>query len=144
MKKLTLGVMESLTGGLISNLITNVAGSSDYFRGGIVSYSTDVKILYGVKESAVEKFGVVSEEVALEMARSVRLAVGADIGLGITGVAGPSRLEGKKPGTVFMALSSPDREKAVKMLLPGDRLGVKMRASYGALFELKRFLENLR
>ncbi len=103
-----LAVMESLTGGLLASRITDQAGSSAYFVGGIVSYSTELKIQMGVPREVIERYGVISEETAQAMAHAVRERLGADYGLGITGVAGPDRQEDKPAGTIYFAIEGPD------------------------------------
>ena len=109
-KNLTLSSAESCTGGLISKMITDVAGCSDVFEGGVVSYSNDVKMkLLGVKPQTLEKHGAVSAETAKEMALGVRLACMADIGISTTGIAGPTGGTKEKPvGTVYIGISFGD------------------------------------
>ena len=105
---LTLAVAESCTGGLITKRITDIAGCSDVFLGGCVTYATDAKFkLIGVSRETVEGFGVVSAETACEMARGVRLALGADVGIATTGIAGPGGGTPEQPvGTVYIAVST--------------------------------------
>lgn len=102
-KELNLAVAESCTGGLVSDTLTNVPGSSDYFRGGIIAYDNDVKMSeLGVRAGTLKKYGAVSKEVALEMARGVAERLGADVGMATTGIAGPSGGTDEKPvGTVW-------------------------------------------
>lgn len=107
-RKQTLGVMESLTGGLLASTITDVSGSSNYFIGGLVTYSTELKAQMGVPREILAAHGAVSEEAAIAMARAVRERLGTDFGLGITGVAGPDEQEGKPVGTVYIAIMGPD------------------------------------
>jgi len=106
-KGLTLGVVESATGGLISHLITNVSGSSDYYKGSITAYSNEVKIkIVGVKEDTINKYGVVSYQVAEEMAQGGRKVLATDICLADTGIAGPSGATPEKPlGLFYIGLS---------------------------------------
>jgi len=108
--RLTLAVAESCTGGLIGDRITDVAGSSVYFKEGIVAYSNDAKMrILGVKEETLNEFGAVSREAALEMARGVQRISGADIGLATTGIAGPTGGTPQKPvGLVYIALVRPE------------------------------------
>jgi nicotinamide-nucleotide amidase len=107
-RKQTLGVMESLTGGLLASTITDVSGSSNYFIGGLVTYSIELKAQMGVPREILDEHGAVSEETAIAMARAVRERLGADFGLGITGVAGPDQQEGKPVGTVYIAIAGPE------------------------------------
>lgn len=118
----TLGVAESLTGGLIGSRLAEVPGSSDVFRGSVVSYATDVKRdLLGVTAERV-----VSAESAIEMAQGARRALGADVGISVTGVAGPAEQEGQPVGTVFFGVALPDgRVEAVPGRLPGDRARIR-------------------
>src|SRR3990170_8721469 len=106
-KKLTLGVVESATGGLLSHLITNVPGSSDYYKGSVTAYSNETKIkLVGVKEATLNKYGAVSAQVAEEMARGGRKVLGVDICLSDTGVAGPGgATQGKPVGLFYIGLA---------------------------------------
>ena len=135
---LTLGVAESLTGGLIASRLVNVPGTSEWFRGGVVSYDSQVKFdVLGVPEGPV-----VTEAAAAAMAEGVRKVVGADVGLGITGVAGPDDQEGVAPGTIFVGLAFPDRLTETRELrLPGDRERVRQYSAISALDLLRRALE---
>ncbi len=110
LKNLTLASAESCTGGLVAKMITDVAGCSDVFEGGVVSYSNDVKMkLLGVKPKTLEKHGAVSGETAKEMALGVRRACMADIGVSTTGIAGPTGGTAEKPvGTVYIGISFGD------------------------------------
>ena len=110
LKNLTLASAESCTGGLVAKMITDVAGCSDVFEGGVVSYSNDVKMkLLGVKPKTLEKHGAVSGETAKEMALGVRRACMADIGISTTGIAGPTGGTKEKPvGTVYIGISFGD------------------------------------
>lgn len=110
LKNLTLASAESCTGGLVAKMITDVAGCSDVFEGGVVSYSNNVKMkLLGVKPETLEKHGAVSGETAKEMALGVRRACMADIGISTTGIAGPTGGTAEKPvGTVYIGISFGD------------------------------------
>ena len=134
----TLGVAESLTGGLIASRLVNVPGTSAWFRGGVVSYDSQVKFdVLGVPEGPV-----VTEAAAAAMAEGVRRVVDADVGLGITGVAGPDDQEGVPPGTIFVGLSLPDRPTETRQLrLPGDRERVRQYSAISALDLLRRALD---
>lgn len=103
----SLAVMESLTGGLLASTITDYPGSSKHFVGGIVSYSSDLKIQMGVPRETIEQFGAVSPETARAMASAVRRLLKADYGIGVTGVAGPEMQEEKPVGTVYIAIDGP-------------------------------------
>jgi nicotinamide-nucleotide amidase len=121
-KGLTLAVAESLTGGLVAARLVNVVGASTWFRGGVVAYSSDVKH----QLLDVPPGPVVSEAAARAMADGVRSALGADVGLSVTGVAGPDPQDGEKPGTVFMGIAGPgDEVLAVRVTLPGDRQRIR-------------------
>ncbi|HLE02907.1 MAG TPA: nicotinamide-nucleotide amidohydrolase family protein, partial [Dehalococcoidia bacterium] len=136
----TLAAMESLTGGLLAHTITNVPGSSRYFLGGIVAYSNQAKIQHGVERGLIEQFGAVSPQVAMAMAGAVRRALGADVGLATTGVAGPDALEGRPPGTVHIGLDVKDKVSAISFTYLFDRLRIKRMAVNAALFHLRRAL----
>ena len=120
---LLLATAESCTGGLCAKRLTDVAGASQVFCGGVVSYTNDVKMrLLGVKEETLAQFGAVSGETAREMAAGARKATGADVAVSVTGVAGPSSDEmGNVVGTVFIAFSSEQETVSEKLQLSGDR-----------------------
>jgi nicotinamide-nucleotide amidase len=122
-KMLTLSAAESCTGGLIAKRITDIPGCSDVFFGGCVTYTNEVKEkLLGVKHETLEKYGAVSSQTAMEMARGVRLATGSDIGLSATGIAGPGGGTDETPvGTVFLGISTPDGEDFRRLSLSGRR-----------------------
>jgi nicotinamide-nucleotide amidase len=134
---LTLAVAESLTGGLVASRLVNVPGASEWFRGGVVSYATDVK--YSLLD--VPEGPVVSAPAAAAMATGVAAKLGADVGLAVTGVAGPDSQEGHPPGTVFMAVALPDQDPiTVEAGLPGDRARVRQFACISLLDLLRRTL----
>ena len=140
-KKLALA--ESCTGGMVSSLVTDVAGSSDYFLGGVVSYANDAKeSLLGVDDETLRSHGAVSEETAREMARGARERFGADVGAAVTGVAGPGGGSEEKPvGTVWFAISDRDgREVAKRRSFVGDRSHIRKSASVHALELVRRHL----
>jgi PncC family amidohydrolase len=112
LQKLKLATAESCTGGLIGHRLTNIPGSSDYYLGGIIAYSNDVKVaLLDVSWETLEKFGAVSLETVLEMARGVRKALHADIAVSVSGIAGPGGGMPEKPvGTTWIGLSTPEGE----------------------------------
>lgn len=139
-KGLTLAVMESCTGGLLASTITDVPGSSTYFKGGFVTYSNEAKIANGVDPDIIAQYGAVSPQVAADMARATRERLKANIGIGITGVAGPSEMEGKPAGTVFIAIDNGKGTRSIDGRYPPLRHQVKRRAVYHALFELRCML----
>jgi nicotinamide-nucleotide amidase len=139
---LTLAAMESCTGGLFSDVITNVPGSSRYFRGAIVSYATEVKEAMGVDAAIIAEHGVVSAETATAMARAVRERLGADIGIGITGVAGPDPQDGVPVGQVYIGLDGGDKisPQGTSFLFNQGREAIKRRAVTQAILLLRRSL----
>jgi nicotinamide-nucleotide amidase len=139
-RRTTLAVMESCTGGLLSNTLTDVPGAGGYFLGGFVTYSTQQKIDLGVSAELIQDHGVVSQEVAKAMAEAARLRARADYGIGITGVAGPEAEDGIPPGTVHVAVSGPDGEFALSMTMNQGRQAVKRRAVTTAILLLRRAL----
>ena len=134
---LTLAVAESLTGGLVASRLVNVPGASDWFRGGVVSYAPEVKFsVLGVPEGPV-----VSAATAAAMATGVRDLLGADVGLGVTGVAGPDALEGEPPGTVHLgAVVGGAEPVTARVVLPGDRERVRQFACISLLDLARRLL----
>jgi nicotinamide-nucleotide amidase len=129
----TLATAESCTGGYVAHLITKVPGSSDYYLGGIIPYSNDLKIsLIGVKPETLQQYGAVSEQTARELAEGVRQRLGADIGISSTGVAGPTGGTEEKPvGTVWIACSDGTRTEAQKLQLSQFReVNVQLTATY--------------
>ncbi len=145
-KRLTLGVVESATGGLISHLITNVPGSSDYYKGSVTAYSNEVKIkVVGVKEDTINKYGAVSHQVAKEMARGGRKILAADICLADTGIAGPSgATPGKPAGLFYIGLSHQARTYSQKHYFQGNREQNKYSAAEASLGWLKEYLISLK
>ena len=137
---LTLAVAESVTGGLIASRITNVPGCSRVFRGGVVAYASDVKFdVLGVPEGPV-----VSAEAAEAMATGVRERLGADVGISVTGVAGPTSQEDQPPGTVFFGLALGDDVSSRQVRLPGDRHRVQQFSAISVLDMLRRRLQHRR
>jgi nicotinamide-nucleotide amidase len=141
-KDVQLAVMESCTGGGLANILTNVPDISAHFRGGIVSYATDVKELMGVDPGIIEEYGVISSQVAMAMAVAVRERLNGDIGIGITGVAGPDPQDGHPAGEVYIALAGNSRiaNDAVSLNYPSSRENIKRRAVTQALMLLRRAL----
>jgi nicotinamide-nucleotide amidase len=134
---LTLGLAESLTGGLVASRLVNVVGASSWFRGAVVSYASEVKYnVLGVPEGPV-----VSPEAAKAMAEGARRLLGADVGLAITGVAGPDSQDGQPPGTVYVGLALPGQPtEAAALSVPGDRDRIRQYATISALDLLRRRL----
>ncbi len=144
-KKLTLGCVESATGGLISSAITQIPGSSDYFKGSIISYSNQAKVnLAGVGKDTLEKYGAVSPRVAEEMAAGGRKILHVDICLADTGIAGPDGATDKKPvGLFYLGLSNKDGTFNRRLNLKGDREQNRQAAVEAALVWLKEYLSGL-
>ena len=134
---LTLAVAESVTGGLIASRLVNVAGASGWFRGGVVSYASEVK--YEVL--GVDVGPVVSGRAAEEMATGVARLLRSDVGLSVTGVAGPEEQEGQPAGTVFVGVSLGGAVEHVALRLPGDRPRVRAYSAISALDALRRVLD---
>jgi len=145
-KGLTLGLVESATGGLISHLITNVPGSSDYYKGSVIAYSNQAKVsLVGVEEETINKYGAVSPQVAEEMAQGGRRILDADICLADTGIAGPSgATPGKPVGLFYIGLSHQAETYSQKHNFQGNREQNKHRAAETALSWLKEYLVSLK
>ncbi|MBO6534756.1 MAG: competence/damage-inducible protein A [Balneolaceae bacterium] len=141
-QKKTISTAESCTGGLIASTITDIAGSSAYMLGGVVSYANEVKVQeLGVSENDLEEDGAVSKKVALQMARGVAEKLGSDIGISTTGIAGPGGGTPEKPvGTVWIGFYSKEQHFAVKALLTKDRLVNKQRTTIMALEIIRRML----
>ncbi len=141
---LTLGVVESATGGLISHLITNVSGSSDYYNGAVTSYSDEIKAkVVGVKEATLKRYGAVSSHVAEEMAAGGRKLLGVDVCVADTGIAGPTGATPEKPvGLFYLGLSHRGGTYSQKYVFQGTRLQNKRSAARAALNWLKEFLES--
>lgn len=139
---LTLAVAESCTAGLIGWRITRVPGSSNYFLGGVLCYSNDVKIeLCGVPQRVLERHGAVSAEAAEDLASGVRKKLGSSIGLSVTGIAGPAGGSTEKPvGLVYVGLADADRIHHERRILPGDRDTIRERSAYFALSCLRKFI----
>ena len=139
---LTLAVAESCTGGIVAKRMTDLPGSSTYFRGGVVAYADRVKVeLLGVEEAVLVESGAVSEAVACDMARGVADRLNTDIGVGVTGIAGPGGGTPEKPvGTVWFAVARRGRVSASHRVFSGDREAVRERASQAALLLLYQML----
>jgi PncC family amidohydrolase len=142
-KGLKLATAESCTGGLIADRITNVPGSSEYFRGGIVAYAYEAKVaLLGVSWDTLRMYGAVSKETVIEMARGARVAFGADIAISVSGIAGPGGgLPDKPVGTTWIGLSTTEGDWARRFVWEGDRLQNKALSADAALGLLRDYLE---
>jgi len=142
-KGLTLGVVESATGGLISHRITNVPGSSDYYKGSVTAYSNETKIkVVGVRGGIIERYGAVSNRVAEEMAKGGRKLLAVDICLADTGIAGPSgATPGKPVGLFYMGLSHKGETCSRRHEFQGDREQNKRSAAEAALSWLRDYLK---
>jgi PncC family amidohydrolase len=139
---LRLAVAESCTGGLIGHRITNIPGSSTYYMGSVTAYAYEAKVrLLGVRWETLEKYGAVSKETVLEMSRGVRKALAADIGIAVSGIAGPGGGTAEKPvGLTWIGLSAADVDEAWRFIWDGDRLQVKEHSAEQALQMLVDYL----
>jgi PncC family amidohydrolase len=139
---LTLAAAESCTGGLVGHRITNVSGSSDYYKGGVIAYANEVKAeVLQVKREILEEKGAVSAECAEEMASGVRRLMDSDIGISTTGIAGPTGGTPDKPvGLVYIALATKDDVYYEKHIFHRGREGNKCEAADAALEMLKQYL----
>lgn len=139
-RRYTLACAESLTAGLVGARVVNVPGSSEYFRGSVSAYAADVKAsVLGVPRETLDEHGAVSVEVAAAMATGVRRALGADVGLATTGVAGPTE-EGREVGTVVIAVDGPLGSAVRELRLPGDRQTIRSLTVGAALNLLRLYL----
>jgi nicotinamide-nucleotide amidase len=143
---LTIATAESCTGGLVSARLTSVPGSSDAFVGALVAYDDRLKLDgLGVPADVLERHGAVSAETAAAMAGGARQALGADVAVSVTGVAGPGGgTEAKPVGLVYLHAETPDASQGVELRLPGDRDAVRRRAAASALHLLRRLLTQSR
>jgi PncC family amidohydrolase len=134
-RSLTLVTAESCTGGLIGHLLTGVSGSSDYYLGGAVTYSNEMKEqLVGVRKETMIEHGAVSEQTALEMAAGARARFGGDIGVSVTGIAGPGGASDTKPvGLTYIGLSTPWGDTVRRFVWDSDRVGNKQLSAEAAL-----------
>ena len=145
-KGLTLGVVESATGGLVSHRITNIPDSSDYYKGSVTAYSNEVKIrVLGVRDETINRYGAVSAQVAEEMAKGGRKILAVDICLSDTGIAGPTGATPEKPlGLFYIGLSHKGGTFSRKHNFHGNREQNKQSASDAALSWLKEYLLSLK
>ncbi len=139
---LTVAVAESLTGGLLSAALASSPGSSSTFRGGLVVYATDLKTtLADVPQRLLDAQGPVSADVAAALAGGVRHRLEADLGVGITGVAGPDAVGEHLAGTVFLAVAGPDADRVCRLDLPGSRTEIREASVAAALRLLSDVLD---
>jgi nicotinamide-nucleotide amidase len=140
---LTIALAESCTGGLIAHRLTNVAGSSDYLLGGVVSYSNAAKEkILGVQPGTLESHGAVSEQTALEMARGAQRLFGSSIAVAVTGVAGPGGGTDAKPvGLTYVGMIAPEHERVERFVWARDRAGNKSESADAALSMVIGWLE---
>ena len=143
--KMTLATAESCTGGLIGHRLTEVPGSSEYFLGGIIAYSNEIKeSMLGVKPETLGRHGAVSAETAGEMARGARHVLGTDVAVSVTGIAGPGGGTADKPiGLTYIALAAADYERVERFVWNQDRTGNKWASSEAALQMLHDYLAAL-
>lgn len=141
-RRLKLSIAESCTGGMIAARITNISGSSEYFERSVVTYSNEAKTeMLGVPKELIELHGAVSRQVSEAMARGIRDAARSDLGLSVTGIAGPTGGTKEKPvGLVYMSLASPEGNKTDEYNFLGNREQVRMRAAQMALDMVRRYL----
>ncbi|MGB3460169.1 MAG: CinA family protein [Halobacteriota archaeon] len=141
-RELSLATAESCTGGLVSHRITNISGSSDYYKGGVIAYTNEVKAqILLVHDALLADKGAVSAECARAMAEGVRALLDGDIGIATTGIAGPTGGTPDKPvGLVYIALATKDYIYHERHIFHGDRGGNKRKAAEAALVMLKKFL----
>ena len=144
--KMTIAVAESCTGGLICHRLTNISGSSDYLERGVVTYSNRSKIeLLGVSAQAIREHGAVSETCVRAMATGIKRLAGTDLGLAVSGIAGPTGGTPDKPvGTVHMALAWNEDVQCWNYLFGGSRGKIKRKASEQALMQIRDHIKSLR
>ena len=141
-KNFTISCAESCTGGLLTSKLTDVAGSSAYVQGSIVSYSNEIKnSVLKVKAETLKNFGAVSEQTARQMSNNVRELFKTDIGVGITGIAGPDGGSIEKPvGTVYISVSNSDKTFVKKFNFSGSRIEIKNQTCNAAMSMIKNFV----
>mgnify|MGYP003346881464 FL=1 len=136
-----IAIAESLTGGMLSAALTDVPGTSHIFLGSVIAYSVEIKIRdLAVKQATIDRCGVVSEEVAFEMAEGIRSKFGSTWAISTTGVAGPGPSHSIPAGTVWIAIIGPSHREALALALEGDRAAVRLGAVESALATLARIL----
>lgn len=136
-----IAIAESLTGGMLSAALTDVPGTSHIFLGSVIAYSVEIKVReLAVKQATIDRCGVVSEEVAFEMAEGIRSKFGSIWAISTTGVAGPGPSHSIPAGTVWIAIIGPSHREALALALEGDRAAVRLGAVESALATLARIL----
>lgn len=140
-RKLTIATAESCTGGLIGHLLTNIPGSSAYYKGGIIAYSNEAKMKFlSVRKKTIEKYGAVSEQTAYEMADGAKRKFDTDLAIATTGVAGPSSSENKPVGLVYIGMANPYGIEVKKFRFEGGREENKKSFADAAFKMLYEFL----
>lgn len=139
-KGLNLATAEFYTGGLLANVITNVPGSSKYFRGGLIAHAAEASASLGFDAQIISQYGIVSSQLAETIATVARDKLGAAIGVGLTAITGPTEFEGKLIGTTFIGIDNGQHRQSFAKNHPGNRRQVKQRAVISALFELRKTL----
>ena len=137
---LTLATLESCSGGFLANSITDMPGSSDYYKGGVVAANREMLLANGVPAHTIDRHGTVSRETALAMAQAARANWGADYGIGITGVIGPEAVEEQPVGQVYVAIAGLAGQRELEFRTPPRRIVIKRRVSNTALTELRKLI----
>ena len=137
---LTLATLESCSGGFLANSITDMPGSSDYYKGGVVAATKEMLLANGVPAHTINRHGTVSRETALAMAQAARANWGADYGIGITGVIGPEAVEEQPVGQVYVAIAGLAGQRELEFRTPPRRIVIKRRVSNTALTELRKLI----
>lgn len=142
-KNLTLSICESCTGGMLGSIITEIPGSSKYFKGGIIAYSNEIKSkIIGVKNKTLKNFGAVSSQTAKEMALGLKRLTNSDIGISITGIAGPGGATKTKPvGLVYIGVIFKEKIKIKKNIFAGNRQQIRKKACEKALVLISKMLK---
>ena len=137
---LTLATLESCSGGFLANSITDMPGSSDYYKGGVVAATKEMLLANGVPAHTIDRHGTVSRETALAMAQAARANWGADYGIGITGVIGPEAVEEQPVGQVYVAIAGLAGQRELEFRTPPRRIVIKRRVANTALTELRKLI----
>jgi nicotinamide-nucleotide amidase len=139
--RLTLGIIESASGGNLANEITNIENSSSFFKGSLVAYQKDAKIFSGLSQEILINEGTISSKTTSELAKNAKNIFKADIGLAITGVAGTKTIENKESGTIYLSITNGVKVINKELLLPGDRTQIKNRTVFLSFTLIKEFLD---